>query len=414
MKTNHITLGLDLGDKKHAACALDGDGRVMFETTVSCTQQGLERLIDRTGPCRVALEAGTHSPWVSRLLESWGCETLVANPRRTRAIWDRVDKSDGSDAQLLARLARADSTLLSPIRHRGRQEQAHLAVIKARHALIGARTSLITHARGIVKSFGARLPQCDADSFARRVPDAVPVELRAALEPVVRSIAELTEKIKHYERTLDEIAEQQYPETAHLRSVYGVGPLTALAYVLTLEDPARFAKGRSVGPYLGLTPRRDQSGQTDKQLPITKAGDGHLRWLLVQCAHRILGPHSPDSALRRAGLRQLERGGTNAKKRAVVAVARKLAVVLHCLWSQRASYEPFPQGPPSDSAPSSGRPATVRRQVVAVEPDTVLGPVKGKPLRGAASSPLDRTCARRPLNGRRPSEKKDFPMNTKP
>lgn len=343
MATASITVGLDLGDKRHAVCVLDESGRVMLETNIAATQEGLRRLIKRTGRCRVALEAGTHSPWVSHVLDGLGCEVLVANPRRTRAIWDRVDKSDGSDAEMLARLARVDPHLLRPIHHRSREAQADLALIKARAALVRARTGLITHARGLVKSFGACLPKCDADSFARCAVEAVPVDLRLALEPILRSIAELTEKIKGYNQTIERISKQKYPETAHLRTVSGVGPLTALGFVLTLEDPQRFAKSRSVGAYLGLTPKRDQSGERDKQLRITKAGDRHLRWLLVQCAHKILGPCSPDSALRRAGLRQMERGGKNAKKRAVVAVARKLAVVLHRLWIERGVYQPFPQ-----------------------------------------------------------------------
>ena len=117
--------------------------------------------------------------------------------------------------------------------------------------------------------------------------------------------------------------------------------MTALAYLLTLEEPGRFEQSRSVGAYVGLTPRRDQSGQTDKQLRITQCGDGYLRQLLVTSSHYILGPFGPDSDLRRYGLRIAERGGKNAKKRAVVAVARKLAVLLHHLWKTGVDYEPL-------------------------------------------------------------------------
>lgn len=338
-----ITVGLDLGDKTHSVCAIDEQGKKVHEARVSATREGLERLIGRLGPCRVALEAGTHSPWVSRVLDGLGCEVLVANPRRTRAIWDRVDKSDGSDAEMLGRLARVDPQLLRPIYHRSQQTQAHLSLLKSRSALVEARTGLICHARGLVKAFGARLPKCDANGFARHAMPCVPEPLRPALEPMLRTIAQLTETIKQYEAAIEQLARKKYPQTAYLQSVSGVGPLTSLAFVLRIEAPGRFAKSRSVGPYLGLTPRRDQSGDTDKQLHITKAGDGLLRWMLVQCAHKILGPHGIDSDLRRAGMRQMERGGKNARKRAIVAVARKLAVVLHRLWAEKTMYEPFAQ-----------------------------------------------------------------------
>ncbi len=119
--------------------------------------------------------------------------------------------------------------------------------------------------------------------------------------------------------------------------------MTALSFVLVLEDSGRIENSRSVGPFLGLTPKRDQSGQTDKQLRITKAGNAYLRRLLVQCAQYILGEFGPDCDLRRFGLKLAERGGKNAKRRAVVAVARKLAVVMHHLWKVGGDYDPLHQ-----------------------------------------------------------------------
>ena len=136
-------------------------------------------------------------------------------------------------------------------------------------------------------------------------------------------------------------ARKAYPETLTLREITGVGPVTALAYVLTLEDPTRFNKSRDVGPYLGLTPKRDQSGKTDKALSISKAGNTYLRRLLVGSAHYILGPFGPDCDLRRYGTRIASRGGKAAKRKAVVAVARKLAVLMHQLWKNKATYDPF-------------------------------------------------------------------------
>jgi transposase len=193
----------------------------------------------------------------------------------------------------------------------------------------------------MVKSFGKRLPRCSTESFAKKVRPKLPAALRPALEPILDSIQELSARIRSYEREIERLAEEGYPETQPLRQIKGVGALTALAYVLTLEDPGRFSVSREVGPCLGLLPRRDQSGEHDPQRQITKTGDAFLRRLLVGSAHYILGPFGQDSHLRRWGLRLAERGGKHAKKRAVVAVARKLAVLLHKLWVSGEDYHPF-------------------------------------------------------------------------
>jgi len=197
---------------------------------------------------------------------------------------------------------------------------------------------MVNHVRGVVKSMGERLAASSAASFGHKA--KLPEALNEAIKPIVEMIQELTKKIHGYDLMIKKTATNKYPETEPLRQVGGVGPLTALAYVLTLEEPARFAKSRMVGPYLGLVPRLDQSGQMDKQLRITKHGDGYLRRLLVGSAHYILGPFGPDCDLRTFGLKLMQRGGKNAKKRAVVAVARKLAVLLHALWRSGQQYEP--------------------------------------------------------------------------
>jgi transposase len=192
-----------------------------------------------------------------------------------------------------------------------------------------------------VKSFGYRLPKCSAPSFHKKVPGNLPSELVEALGPIVETIGSLTEKIKDYDRRIEGLATEHYPETELLRQVSGVGSLTALTFVLTLEDPQSFAESRSVGAYLGLAPGTDQSGERDPQKRISGEGDEMLRRLLVSTAHYILGPFAPDSDLRRHGEKLAERGGKNAKKRAVVAVARKLSVVLHRLWVSAEVYEPL-------------------------------------------------------------------------
>jgi transposase len=290
---------------------------------------------------RIAIEAGTHSPWVSRLLKECGHEVLVANARKLRLIYSNKRKTDEIDAENLARLARVDPKLLYPLNHRGEDSQAHLAIIRSREALVGSRTQLVNHVRGAVKSFGARLPKCPARSFHKKAVAHIPEALRPALGPILEQIGSLTERIQDYDRQLEMISKEHYPETELLRQVEGVGALTALAFVLTLEDPYRFAKSRSVGAYLGLVPARDQSGDRDPQKHISKEGDEMLRRLMVSSAHYILGPFGSDSDLRRHGEKIASRGAKNAKKRAVVAVARKLSVLLHRLWVSAEVYKPL-------------------------------------------------------------------------
>ena len=275
------------------------------------------------------------------MLEECGHEVLVANARKLRLIYANKRKTDEVDAENLARLARLDPKLLYPLKHRGEDSQAHMAIIRSRQALVGCRTQLVNHVRGAVKSFGGRLPKCPARTFHKNAPEHIPEALRPALNPILETIGSLTERIRDYEHQLETVSKKCYPETELLRQVEGVGPLTALTFVLTLEDPYRFEKSRSVGPYLGLVPARDQSGERDPQKRISKEGDEMLRRLLVSGAHYILGPFGSDSDLRRHGEKIASRGGKNSKKRAVVAVARKLAVLLHRLWTSGELYDPL-------------------------------------------------------------------------
>jgi transposase len=336
-----ITIGMDLGDKNHIAVVFDAAGTELEVTKVTNTKTALRKYFNQYKGAVVAIEACTHSPWISRLLEEMDCRVYVGNPRKLRFIWSSVDKSDERDARMLGMVCRIEPRLLSPLRHRSRQAQEDLALVKSRNILVQSRTKLISHARGIVKASGERLPSCSSDSFARRCKENVPPELWPALESIFHVIGQLTEQIKALDVQIDGMCQDRYPETEHLRQVPGVGPVTALSYVLTIEDPCHFSNSRQVGPFLGLTPRRDQSGETDKQLHITKAGDKYLRQLLVSSAHYIMGPFGPDSHLRRHGVHIAARGGKNAKKRAVVAVARKLSVLLHRLWQSGETYEPF-------------------------------------------------------------------------
>ena len=337
---NNITIGMDLGDQNHVVVVLDEDGDEIEMKTIRNTELSLKKFFSQYDSATVAIEAGTHSPWISRLLKEIGCTVYVGNPRKLRIIWDSYDKSDQRDARILAMVCRVEPRLLWPIQHRDRQSYADLGIIKARDALIKNRVRLITHIRSVTKTCGCRIPKCSTGSFSKRAPEYIPSELQNCLEPLISTVDQLTRQVKELNRQIHKLC-KRYPEADKLLKVPGVGPVTAMAFVLTIEDPHRFTKSRQVGAFLGLTPKRDQSGKCDKQLRITKAGNTYLRSLLVSCGQYIIGPFGPESDLREYGIAIAVRGGKNAKKRAAVAVARKLAVLLHQLWVSDHPYTAF-------------------------------------------------------------------------
>jgi transposase len=334
------TIGMDLGDKSHEVYVLNQDGERVLQDQVVNTKVAIRKFFTPYKGALVVIEAGTHSAWVSRELEALGCEVLVGNPRKLRAIWSSERKSDVRDAEMLARIGRMDRKLLYPIHHRGKEAQQDLAVLKARDMLVRSRVHLVGHVRSTVKTMGERLPSWSTECFASKAKDALPPELVPALLPMLEEIASMTERIRAYDKKIASLIKQRHPDANRLNQVPGVGPVTSLTYVLSLEDAGRFKKSRTVGAYLGMAPRRDQSGQTDKQLRITKTGDNSLRRLLVGCAQYILGPFGEDCELQRFGRKIATRGGKNAKRRAAVAVARKLSVLLHRLWVSGETYDP--------------------------------------------------------------------------
>lgn len=336
-----MTIGMDLGDKTSRCCALGESGEVLFEKGMATSKKGLAEVFGGLARCRIALEVGTHSPWVSRLLVNWGHEVIVANARQVKLISQSTRKDDKLDARTLARLARIDPELLRPIRHRSEQAQLDLLQIRVRAELVEARTSLINAARGLAKALGERLPKCDADNLGVEQLQSLPAAVAQALRPLLEQVEALTEKIHACDEGIEQIAREQYPETKLLEQVSGVGTLIALTFVLTVDDPDRFRKSRDVGCYVGLRPKRSDSGESQPQLGISKEGDVYLRKMLVQGAHHILGQRGPDTDLQRWGRKLAERGGKNAKKRAIVAVARKLGILLHRLWVTGEVYEPL-------------------------------------------------------------------------
>ncbi len=334
-----LTVGIDLGDQSSRYCILGEDANVVSEGQLPSTKAGLDSLFAKMAGSRIAIEVGTHSPWVSRHLESLGHEVIVANAHKVKLITQSVRKNDRVDARQLARLARADPKLLSPIRHRGEAAQLDLAVIRMRGELMAARTKLINSARGLVKPLGERLKKCDADQVTVGLAGSLSAGVQALVEPLLKCVEAIGEQIGECDEQIAKM-EKRYPEVKVLQQVYGVGPLIALTFILTLDDRQRFAHSRDVGPYLGLTPKQRDSGESQPELGISKAGDGLLRSLLVQGAHCMLRKKAPESDLRAWGLGKMGNGGKRAKKRAIVAVARKLAVLLHRLWVTGEVYDP--------------------------------------------------------------------------
>lgn len=339
-----LIVGLDVGSRHTHICGVDDSGAVVFTERLATREPTLRRWASKLPRARIALEVGRESPWMSRLLAECGHEVIVANPRKVRLITSTDTKNDRLDSEKLARIARLDPTLLYPVRHRRKDTQAALAVIRCREVAVQTRTKLINSVRAQIRSFGDSLPSGHIWNFETLLPE-VPEDLVPAVAPLMKLVAELNTQIRAYDVLVRELAEEVYPETAMMQQIWGVGPLTALTFVLVIEEPGRFAKSRDVGAYLGLKPRQDQSGDIDKQLSITKAGDRLLRRLLVQCAHRVLSANGPETDLQRWGLAIAERGGRAAKKRALVAVARKLSVLMHRLWVTGEVYEPLRNAP---------------------------------------------------------------------
>ena len=360
-----MTAGLDLGDRTSRYCILNEAGEKASEDKLPTTKAGLTLVFGKMPACRIALEVGTHSPWVSRHLAEMGHEVIVANAHKVKLITQSVKKNDRMDAEQLARLARVDPKLLSPIQHRGPEAQADLAVIRARAALVDARTELVNSARGLAKPMGERLKKCDADSVKESLADGMGEAVQAVIRPMLKSVEAISKEIGAYDQRIEEIA-KRYPEMKVLTQVYGVGTLIALTYILTIEDAQRFEHSRDVGPYLGLTRKQRESGDSEPELGITKAGDQLLRRLLVQGAHCILRQGAPDSDLKAWGMARLQNGGKQgknqkgskkAKKKTIVAIARKLAVLLHRLWVTGEVYDPQYNRKAAEAAKGKGEAA---------------------------------------------------------
>ncbi len=342
-----VTLGLDLGLRRTQVCAIDSSGAIIEERAVATSRDAISELLERFPKSRIVLEASTSARWITALAESSGHEVIVANPRNIPVVTANVRKCDRNDARLLAELGQVKPQLLSPVQLRSDRHQRVRTLLFARSQLVKQRTALTNLVRAEVRVLGFSLPSGAAKSFAEKMWPRIPGALRSSLGPIFEVLRTVTTQIDHYDAEVERLSETEFPETAVLRQVHGVGPLIALAFVATIGDPERFKKSRSVGAYLGLVPRMSQSGARNPTLSITKCGDHFMRSLLVSAATRILGPFGQDSDLLRHGERIATGGDKRAKAKARIAVARRLAVLLHRLLCTGEQYDPLRQAAPA-------------------------------------------------------------------
>jgi transposase len=335
------TIGIDLGDERSAFCVLDSGGEILEEGSVPTNRVAFGDRFGNGPASRVVIEACMHSLWSSRCLSELGHEVIIANPRQMHLISKSERKSDRNDARMLARVGRVDPKLLHPVQQRSEESFVVRTLLASRTLLVATRTRLINHVRAEAKVLGKPLPSCETYVFARRARLHLPEAIRAAVEPLLEVLDQTQERIERYDQEIARLCDEVYPQTRLLRQVTGVGPVISLTYVATIETPSRFSRSRAIGAYLGLTPRSYQSGDRDPQLRISKRGDRELRRLLVSAATYMLRRSSPDCDLKRYGKR-VARGNTpRDRNRARVAVARKLAVLLHRLWANGEVYQPL-------------------------------------------------------------------------
>jgi transposase len=358
-----LTIGLDVGDRYIHACVVDSTRKVLEEFKFPTDQGGLAKKLSRPG-CQIILEVGPHSRWMQKSLEELGHGVRVVDARKVELISKGTMKTDQRDARTLALLGAGVPELLGDVKHRSEQAQADLGVLLTRDHFIDLRTATINRVRGVLKSFGIKVARMSTKAFHKRVGELVPAHLQPALVPLLEELGTIHLRIQRLDDTIQREIAARYPAVERLTQVDGVGTLTALAYALSIGDPSRFKKSRDIGPFVGLCPRKHSSGESDPQLSITRAGNPFLRRILVQSAQYALGPFGPDCELRRHGEKLVLRGGKCAKKRAVVAVARKMAVLLHRLWVNTSPYDPWYQHKRRGVEPSESQSKTTRKPKV--------------------------------------------------
>ena len=345
----YTTIGVDVSDKTSKICVMTKDGgkrRVIVETTCPTTRGGFSECFskfDRAWP--VVFETGAHCRWMKAHFESMGFKAIVANPAEVKLITESNAKSDRSDARKLARIALADIELLKPVRLRDEKHQHMLRLHEARQLLMRFRSSMICQMRSFAKSCGFRLPDCATEWFHEIDKSKWTDDYEQTVWPVLHVIETVNQKIAAYDTMIEKLANTPVfkAQVERAKEVYGVGTVGATVVVAAIDgDPERFKHARDVGPYFGQVPKTFQSGQSDPQLGMTKAGNDLVRKVLTECAHVVMKSSAKDTDLKLKGLKIAARGGRIAKKKAIGAVARGLAVrIVALLKDPKREYVPL-------------------------------------------------------------------------
>jgi transposase len=338
-----LTIGLDLGDNTFSVCVLSNSGHIENEGTHPTNPDEVRALFEsfRGRHVRVVFEVGSQSRWVQKLARECGIEDVIAaDPRKLKLISQSLKKTDRRDAYILARAGQSLPELLSPVEHVSDEIFADRALLETRDLLVRNRTQIICRIRSLTKAHGGKLAACSPESFHRKVTEQIPEPMHFACKPLLQVLAALDQQISELEKSLCKLAKEKYPIVAKLQDIPGVGIIIALSFVLSVGDPSRFEDTRQIGAYFGLTPRKKQSGNSNPQLGITKAGNGAMRKRLVLGAHCLIS-RGEDCGLKRWGIALCERGARSSKKRAVIALARKLAVVMLAVWKSGADFDPW-------------------------------------------------------------------------
>ena len=358
-KDSDIRVAIDLSDRQSRWEARDLSTGEVRTGVVQMTPAGLERCFAAAEHCTVVMEAGTHSHWLCAQLRKMGhrAEVLPADGLREGSGKKRRRNDAKDAASLLEHAVDIERPRVKKLWQRPDEYQRDLALMRMRNAMVEARAGLVSTVRGTVKQFGERVSKCDVEYFAGRARGELSAGMLALVEPVLGQIEELNKVVAQYDEQVRAYLARR-PEAARLLAVPGVGDVTVGAFLAYVGEASRFAHSRDVAAYIGLVPDQDQSGEHDPQLRITKSGDRMVRRNFLECARGIMGPFGKDSALRRWALALAGDGRNKIRNnKAAVALARKLAVLLHRLWVSGQAYDPW-YGTKTGAARSGGMDAT--------------------------------------------------------
>lgn len=344
------TIGLDLGNTFNKAVGLDAGGNVVLREDLRNDAATMKAFFEAHRGATVAMETGTHCRWIAALAAECGCHPVVGNARKLRLISESSRKNDWADAQKLARLCRSDRSLLHPVELHDDRHHRLYQLLRQRDALVSMRTALVNQLRGFAKAGGTMLPRCDARSFLS-LRDSMPPEFLRDFKPLLKTLEDLAKRIAAAEAILAEFVRRHFRKTDELlQTVPGVGPVASAAFIALVPDPGRFKSAREAGPYFGLVPKQDQSGDGDRPCRITHEGSSFMRKTLVNAANALLRKSARDTALKRFGERLGRRGqGKVVRRKAKVALARKLAVTMLAMARSGEDYRDAPAPEPAEA-----------------------------------------------------------------